>query len=357
MDLRYLLLPYFLLRKPLKVPYRPPHLQVEPTDACNQKCGMCYRDRLIDKPVRMDLEQYKAVLDDVRPKNVNISGLGEPLLHKEIFDMVRYAKSRKIGVTFPTNLTLAHKRVEELVKSGIDVLKVSLDAATKETYHAIRGTDHFERVVETIRAINALKEREGSLLPHLRVNYALQNLNYRELVPMIEMAAGLKAEAIYVQYLDYVEVDDLKELLVGDMRPDAMRSLLEQASTTARKRKIETNLPIWLRDLDIYAQKMASMGKEMPHYRKCHFPWISTFIEANGDVKACPIFTRKRGEGNLGNIFEMPFDKIWNGEPYKDLRRRLRGGERPLAPCRQCVPQSLSNIFLIFSKMLPGWKL
>jgi radical SAM protein with 4Fe4S-binding SPASM domain len=90
--------------------------------------------------------------------------------------------------------------------------------------------------------------------------------------------------------------------------------------------------------------------------RKCYFPWISAFIAANGDVKACPIFTRKPEEGTMGNIFEQSFDRIWNGEAYIELRRQLRAGNRPFTPCRQCVPQSISNIFLIFSKMLPGFK-
>jgi radical SAM protein with 4Fe4S-binding SPASM domain len=357
MKLRYLKIPYYLAFKPLKVGNRPLHLQVEPTDACNQKCGMCYRDRLIEKPVRMTLDQFKHVLDEVRPTNVNISGLGEPLLHKEIFDMVRYAKAKGMGVTFPTNLTLAHKKVDELVESGIDVLKVSLDATTPETYKKIRGTDHFDRVVETLEAINATKAERGLDSPHIRINYALQKLNIDELLDMVRMARDLKAEAIYVQYLDYVDVDDLKDELVGEMSSIDLAGLLTRAQALAKEAGIETNIPVWLRDLEIYREKMNSMGKRLPLERKCYYPWITTFIEANGDVKACPIFTRKRGVARLGNIFEQSFDSIWNGEAYIELRKQLRSGGRPTAPCKQCVPQSLSNIFMIFSKMLPGWKI
>ncbi|MFH2002742.1 MAG: radical SAM protein [Planctomycetota bacterium] len=356
MDSRYLKLPYYLLMKPLKLGSGPLHLQVEPTDACNQKCVMCYRDRLIDKPKRMSLEQFKAVLDDVKPSKVNISGLGEPMLHKDIFHMVRYAKSKGMGVTFPTNLTLASRHVEEIVESGIDVIKASLDAANSETYRKVRGTDHFDAVMEAIRGINALKEKRNLSAPHIRINYALQKSNLDELVDMMRMAVELKAEAMYIQYLDYVDVVDLKDDLIGDMDFDHLRSVLITTQEMAKKSGIETNISIWLRDLELYKSKMLSMGGEMSLTRKCLFPWLSTFIEANGDVKACPIFTRKRHEGNMGNIFEQPFKSIWNGELYMDIRRKLRAGERPYTPCRQCVPQSLSNIFVIFSKMMPGWK-
>jgi len=356
MDRRYLKLPYYLLRKPLKVNYRPLHLQVEPTDACNQRCIMCYRDRLIRKPKRMSLEQFKAILDDVRPTKVNISGLGEPLLHRDIYEMVRYAKEKGMGVTFPTNLTLADGHLEEIVDSGIDVLKVSLDATTRETYARIRGTDHFERVVDAIRGINEWKERKGSATPHIRINYALQSLNVDELEDMVRMAAELKAEALYVQYLDYVDVEDLKEDPVGDLTPDLLRHTLRRAQDVAERLGVETNIPIWLRDLNLYVNKMTTMGRFKFNGRRCYFPWISTFIEVNGDVKVCPIFTRKRDEGKMGNIFDQPFESIWNGEGYVSIRRALRAGERPFAPCRQCIPQTLRNIFTIFFKMLPGWR-
>lgn len=356
MDTRYLKLPFYIIARPLKVPYRPLHLQVEPTDACNQKCIMCYRDRLIKKPRRMTLEQFQAIIDDVRPANVNISGLGEPLLHKNIFDMVRYAKTKGMGVTFPSNLTIANGRLEDIVASGIDVLKVSLDAVDRETYQRIRGTDHFEKVVDAVRGINELKKERKTAVPHIRINYALQKSNVEDLCRAVELTAELKAEALYIQYLDYVEVDDLKEELVGDLTPDHLKSTLMRARDIAARSGINSNISIWLKDLELYMNKMNTMGKVAALKRKCYFPWISTFIEVNGDVKACPIFTRKRGEGRLGNIFEQSFDSIWNGEGYMEIRRSLKEGKRVHAPCRQCVPQSLTNIFLIFTKMLPGWK-
>ena len=356
MDYRYLKLPYYLLSKPLKVSYRPLHLQIEPTDACNQKCIMCYRKRLIKKTARMSLDQFKAILDDVQPTKVNISGLGEPLLHRDIYEMIRYAKAKGAGITFPTNLTLANGHLEEIVDSGVDVLKVSLDATKRETYLKIRGTDNFERVVGAIRGINELKDDRESVTPHIRINYALQKLNIGELEEVVRMAVELKAEALYVQYLDYVDVDDLKQDLVGGMTPDLLRNTLQKAHALANESGLSTNIPIWLRDLNLYMRKMDTMGN-FSNTRRCYFPWISTFIEANGDVKACPIFTRKRGVGKMGNIFDQSFESIWNGEGYISIRRDLRAGKRPFAPCRQCIPQTLSNIFVIFSKMLPGWKL
>ncbi len=356
MNLRYLTLPYSLIAKPLRVAHGPLHAQIEPTDACNQKCIMCYRNRLIDTPARMTLDQFKRTIDEVGATKINISGLGEPLLHTDIFSMVRYAHEKGAGITFPSNMTLAHKHIEDFIDSGIDVIKVSLDAAKPDTYRRIRGTDQFNQVVDSLRKIKELKMRRSSATPHIRINFALQRENVEELVDAIRLGAEVGAEALYVQYLDYVEVPDLKGVLVDGLTKDSLTRIFREARQRAIEARMKHNLDIWLRDIGIYTSKMHSMGTMRANDRVCYFPWISTFVEANGDVKACPIFTRKRHVGKLGNVFEQPFAEIWNGKPYRDLRRDLRARKRPFSPCQQCVPQSLSNIFIIFSRLLPGWK-
>ena len=353
---RYLLLPWNLLARPLVPPTGPLHVQLEPTDRCNQNCAMCNRDRLIDRPTDLADEGFQKVLDGVRPRKMNLSGLGEPFLHPRIFSYIARARQAGVGVTLATNFTRLQGRVEELIDSGINEVKVSIDAADDETYKQIRPGGGDRRVLlETLEELRRRKAERNTHLPAVRLNFALQAANLDQLVPLIRTARSLGSTSIYVQYLDYVEMEDRKGPLVTGLTENRMRKVLDEAAEACRAEGIASNLDIWRRDLGLYLAKMGPPENYQVSRRVCFFPWISTFIEANGDVKPCPIFVWKRGVGRMGNIYEQDFRSIWRGEPYRELRRELRTGRKSLIPCRQCIPQSLGNIYALFTRLHPGW--
>ncbi len=354
--IRYLLLPWNLAFRPLRPWTGPLHIQLEPTNACNQKCLMCTRDRLIQKTEFLKEEGFRKILEEIRPRKMNLSGLGEPFLHPGIFDFIRLAREKGTAVTLATNFTLLEGKVEELIASGINEVKVSLDSAEPETYKRIRrGAGSREKVISTLEELKRKKAEKGVSLPVVRINFALQAANAGQLVPLIRTARSLGAESIYVQYLDYVDMEDRKPDLVRDLEPGKLRALFLEARRAAEEEGITHNLDIWLRDLSLYANKMGPAAAFRVNGRVCYFPWITTFIEAGGDVKPCPIFVWKRGVGRMGNIYETPFSEIWRGEAYREVRRDLRKGKKVLPPCRQCIPQTLGNIFALYSKLHPGW--
>ena len=91
-----------------------------------------------------------------------LHGVGEPMLVKELPRMIRYLKDRGTYVLFNTNGTLLNeKNGRALIDTGLDELRVSLDAADAETYLAVRGKNFFNRIVRNVRAFRELQEREG----------------------------------------------------------------------------------------------------------------------------------------------------------------------------------------------------
>jgi len=259
-------------------------------------------------------------------------------------------------VTLATNFTRLEGKAGALIDSGLNEAKVSIDAADPDTYKRIRsGAGRRELVVETLQELAAEKLRRRTLLPVIRLNYALQTANLDQLEQVIRAAPALGAASIYVQYLDYVEMEDRKGPLVEGLAADRLRAALQQARAACAEVGISSNLDIWLRDLELYINKMGPPAAFRANRRLCFFPWISTFIEANGDVKPCPIFVWKRGVGRMGNIYEDTFSRIWRSPAYQDVRRDLRQGVKTLIPCRQCIPQSLGNIYALFTRLHPGW--
>src|ERR1700689_5532177 len=117
-------------------------LYLQTTKRCNFLCTTCPRTFEELEPEKdMSWELFTSIIDQF-PKiaRVVLHGVGEPMLVKELPRMIRYLKDRGTYVLFNTNGTLLQpKRFQELIDTGLDELRVVLDAADRESYAKIRG--------------------------------------------------------------------------------------------------------------------------------------------------------------------------------------------------------------------------
>ena len=112
-------------------------LYLETTNRCNLLCETCPRTfETLEPPADMSWALFTRIVDQVpNVGRVVLHGVGEPMLVKELPRMIRYLKDRSIYVLFNTNGTLLQpKRFQELIDTGLDELRVSLDAADRESY-------------------------------------------------------------------------------------------------------------------------------------------------------------------------------------------------------------------------------
>ncbi len=331
----------------------PVHIQIEITNGCNLQCLSCHRDLLYPKATTMSFENLRKVFDDIRPIKINVSGIGEPFMNKDAFRMIRYAKEHGAAVNCATNFTLVGGKVEKIVDSGIDQLKVSIDAADPETYHRIRKKDLHGVLVENLRELSRVKKERGADKPTVRFNYALQKENLDELVPTVRLAKELDVGALYVQYLTYVDRENRKEKLVGDMTRGQLEKTLGEAEALAGRLGIITNISMWWREFEYFWNNMQPLPDVIPNKKHCYFPWFSTWIDADGTVRPCPVIPWRKGVAHMGNAFEENFSRIWNNEKYQEFRVAHAKGERPNSVCKECIPVSLATIFQINTKLLP----
>ena len=117
-------------------------LYLEVTNRCNLLCETCPRTfETLEPPADMDWALFTRIVDQVpNVARVVLHGVGEPMLVKELPQMVRYLKDRGTYVLFNTNGTLLQpKRFQELIDTGLDELRISLDAADRESDAKIRA--------------------------------------------------------------------------------------------------------------------------------------------------------------------------------------------------------------------------
>jgi radical SAM protein with 4Fe4S-binding SPASM domain len=343
-----------ILRKPLNVPTRPLHFQLEPATGCNLRCKMCQVPHYPPEMFKnMSLDQFQHIFDQIRPIKVALSGAGEPFLNPELLEIIRYASHHGASVLTTTNFTLCTKKLEAIVDSGLSLIKVSIDAATPETYANIRGRDFHGRIVRDIKELQRIKKEKNSIKPYLRMQFVLQTDSIPEIAEVIELAHELGANSLYFQPLETLLVAERKEELIRDITFDDLKQRLAAARDRAQELGIGTNAGILIKNMEGYFRKYEKGVPEEPPQRICLLPWFSLYITVDGKVRPCCSF----GEGEtlfVGNLFEQSFEEIWNSEMYRKFRRDSLDRKLTYAVCRNCTPNRLRD-FVRLAGVLPGF--
>ena len=340
------------LFKPLTMSQMPIHIQLEHTTYCNMNCKSCERSKFITHPQHLSLETFQRILAQIHPKKITLGGVGEPFMHPKIFEIIRLAKADGCSINTTTNGTLlTQERSEQIVKSGIDLIKVSIDSASRETYLNVRGSDNFLKIVDGIRALTEAKKRLGSDTPYIRFNYVMFKDNYHDIANIVELADRLGVNAIYFQPLDLVGIEERKDLLVGDLTYEDFSKEITRAFEINQRCQVKTNLQSIQEKLPTYWKKY-QIESQKKDTRICILPWFSTYITVDGIVRPCCSFSHTKAD--MGNIIEQDMPEIWNGKRYQGFRKAIRSGKRPYDICANCVPQTMFDIVKT-SGILPGF--
>jgi MoaA/NifB/PqqE/SkfB family radical SAM enzyme len=350
---RYLTGAKNVVLKPLLVRDRPLHIILENTTVCPFDCIMCSRSKEVLDPHHMEFSRFKKIIDDVRPLHVYLSAAGEPLLHPEQPKMIRYATEQGCRVCVVTTLAALAFPVEELVRSGLDLIKVSIDGSTAETYRNIRGTDFFPRVLKYIANINELKKKLGQGKPFLRFQFVVQKANYREAAGVVRLAHEHGVDAVFFKPLEIERIEERVDHLIGGIDYNDLKANLEEARKESRKLGVRTNLDDFLRYLlPNYWKIYKGDPSFRPLSKQCIIPWFSVVVRIHGDVGFCCY--AKIEDAKVGNLFKEDFASIWKGERYRKMRAELRRGDFAMPKCAFCVPQRLSHL-LDYRKVVPGY--
>jgi Predicted Fe-S oxidoreductases len=151
----------------------PVQAYIEPTLFCNLRCPACPTGLQLGlRPsATMKWDLFKSAVDEIGDYvfSLYMYNWGEPLLHRQTPEMIRYAKEKGINIILSTNLSLklSDDYIERLVQSGLDRLTVSLDGTTAETYSKYRLRGEFQLVRENMARIQAVKKELGMQTPEI----------------------------------------------------------------------------------------------------------------------------------------------------------------------------------------------
>ena len=322
----------------------PTFVQIEPVGQCNLRCQMCpiqYREDgpPHGPPAFMEFDTFLRLLDQFPElQELQLQGLGEPMMHPRFFDMVAHAVERGIRVSTNTNLTLLNERRAHLcVTSGLSELHASIDGATAETYERIRVRSHFDTILSNLRRLVEARCKASSATPRIRMIVVIMRQNLHELADLVRLAHGLSIDSVFVQHLCH---DFQESSLPPQYRP--MREFVSAQTLTEEDperieryfedaQRIASDLGV---DLRLPRTRPRPHPPGTPGPKRCNWPWRGAYISYQGlAMPCCMVATPDRI--NLGDMTQSGVRAIWNGEAYQSFRNQL-SCDIPPEVCQSC---------------------
>ncbi len=314
-------------------------LYLEVTNRCNLLCETCPRTfEALEPPMDLSWDLFTKIVDQVpNIARVVLHGVGEPMLVRDLPRMIRYLKARGTHVLFNTNGTLlAPRKQQEIIETGLDELRVSLDAAEAVTFLKVRGKDMFDRIVRNVGSFTNLQRSIGAEKPKVSLWLTGLKETVDQLPDFVRLAARIGVREVHLQRLVF---DDAG---FGMARPDS--SLFEQ--TRANEEAIIAEAIAIGRDLGVTLDasgatepglSLKKAAGDKP-WATCRRPWSLMYFTAHGRALPCciaPFSARGYENYTLGDATQQTLRDIWNSPAYRDFRTGLVG-DTPPKPCQGC---------------------
>jgi len=317
-------------RRVAEVTYLPVKLDIENVSRCNFACSMCVvsswpkRQRAHD----MTLKSFEKLIDDQYGLvEIKLNGLGEPLLQgDDFFEMIKYARARRIWVRITTNGSLLHLKsnFKKLVDSDVCEIDISVDGHSKEVFEAIRIGSHFETVKKNIKMLNDYGDSVGKkrtkmwtlvqkdnfdfLESHLNL---ARELNFKNVVFSLNLHGWGDADLLERNRL--VTVDDL-------MTVERMESLVKLSNS------LDINLAFW----NVNAKFDSTTTDTL-----CPWPFERAVITSDSKVVPCCMVADPSAFHFEEKTENQEASEIWLGDEYASFRQDHIDGKIPRI-CRGC---------------------
>ena len=305
----------------------PRRLVLEMTNACNIQCKMCGRNASDFTPTVFHpewLEIFEPVTDKI--EEVTLLGWGEPTLHPNFKEFLKWGKEKGLRIFFCTNGTRLGELKDDIFRNKVDLLTVSLDGAIAQTNNRIRAGADFDKITANIKEITAQKAQLQVEYPYLSIVMTLMQSNFHEFPEYVKLAHKLGLQEAKGVYLTVFE-ERLMDECMYDMRKE-IEAVFEEALSIGEELGVNVKLP-YLQGEDIAAEKA---------HKDCYVGWRDFFLGSDGYVRSCMSTSKK-----LFHVEQyQTFDEMWNSKEYQEFRSKVNNSGMEL-PCRNCYQASFAN--------------
>ncbi len=317
---------------------------IEVTNHCNLLCETCPRTFVsYEEPKTLGWDDFVRIVAQFPDmQRAVLHGIGEPLINRELPRMIAYLKARNVTVLFNTNATLLTEAwSRQLLSSGLDEMRCSIDGASARTYAEIRGAPLLPKVIQNLTRFIRLQSELAVTTPRVSIWMTGMRENIHELPDLVRVAAQMGVPEVYMQRMVYnLSADPAPGMRdAGHALFDDFDAVADQAIAEAER--VAEDLGVTLKASGATDPRNSLAAGQHPDPRPwaaCRRPWTTAYVTANGNCLPCcisPFATTDYESLKLGNLFEHDFSQIWNDARYQQWRADLLS-DQPAAPCAGC---------------------
>lgn len=280
-------------------------VQLEVTTKCNSNCSYCPRDQVIRSGKRqvkdVGISFFEKIVENLlelrrkeqKQLQVSISGLGEPLLYKNLIEAINIIRRLlgRIHIRVNSNSHYLKGETADKLITRIDSLTCSLNMATEELYKEYRHNLDYQTAKQNI--IDFLRKK-GNRRPSVRLRINAFDVNKPHMG---------KVRRFWSKHLNPIDMISLG------------------------------GFSNWAGKID----REKFVKRKLPPRKICHYLWGHVTVNLDGEVFPCCMGASENSESNLylGNIKNQPLTELYNGEKHRHLRVLHRKKEYP-PPCDVC---------------------
>lgn len=287
----------------------PTYISIEPTNACNARCPVCETGNgSMARPTGMlDAGQFRKFIDEVAPTTAMLSYyfMGEPFMHRQSYDMIRYARDKGIFVETCTNGDFVN--AEGVIYSDINQINFQIGGMRQETHGVYRIRSNLEKIHKNLYALLDERRKHPQSNVEINVGFIVMRHNEHEVPEFLRWAKEIG--------VDRANVID-----------PCVRTIVEGHAMLPKDRRY------WFYDEAAFEQGVLKPKVVMQN--ECVWIWNTVQLNWNGDVVPC--CRDPQGKHLFGNAFERPLREIWNGAKMRAFRRKIVTRQGEIDICKLC---------------------
>lgn len=289
----------------------PISLAIEPTTSCNLRCPECPSGlRNFSRPTGMlQGELFMKIIDELSPALTYLTFYfqGEPFLHPQFLDLAAYANERNIYTATSTNAHfITEAKAEDIVRSGLCRMIISIDGTTQDTYQSYRIGGSLEKVKEATRLLVTAKKRLRSATPHLVFQFLVVRPNEHQIPEVYQLARSLGVNEVKLKTAQIYDYRTGSPLIPRQQKYSRYRPLPD--GTYALKNNFENH---------------------------CWKMWHSAVVTWDGKVVPCCF--DKDAHHVMGDVSRQTFAQVWMSTAYHNFRKTLFKSRSEIAMCKNCT--------------------